>query len=199
LKESFQALIYDMDNDDNNIVISMKNSIIGDEMMRSFVRALNEQARGKENFKLKKLLKNFSSSGNKDLQNNKNLSLLQFCDKLIRTIKNLKLEISTILPNKQKIVKTIFDIHTWLNSIALSSNIIRFFALCEAFLWAQYIYNKIMKAQLKRTANVPKISNLITSLFEAASHFSRDDHTGHLSKLCSFLQPLVANLSHNLI
>lgn len=98
-----------MDNDDNNIVISMKNSIIGDEMMRSFVRALNEQARGKENFRLKNLLKNFSSSSNKDLQSNKNLSLLQFCDKLIRVIKGLKLELSTILPNKQKIIRTIFD------------------------------------------------------------------------------------------
>lgn len=119
LKETYSNLIYDMDNDDNNIVISMKNSIIGDEMMRSFVRALNDQARGKDNLKLKKLLKNFSQSslGMKELHSNKNLSLLQFCDKLIRLIKNFKLEISTIIPNKQKIIRTIFDIHTWLNSI----------------------------------------------------------------------------------
>lgn len=76
LKETYSDLIYDMDNDDNNIVISMKNSIIGDEMMRSFVRALNEQARGKDNFKLKKLLKNFSQSAisNKEIHSNKNLS-----------------------------------------------------------------------------------------------------------------------------
>lgn len=40
---------------------------------------------------------------------------------------------------------------------------------------------------------------MITSQYEAANHFSRDDHTQHLSKLCNFLQPLVANLSHNLI
>ena len=56
-----------------------------------------------------------------------------------------------------------------------------------------------MLAQLKKTANVTKISTLITSLYEAASHSSRDDHTGHLAKLCNFLQPLVANLSHSLI
>lgn len=59
LKETHPSLIYDMDNDDNNTVISMKNSIVGDELMRSFIKALNEQVRGKENDRLKKLLKNF--------------------------------------------------------------------------------------------------------------------------------------------
>ena len=42
LKETHPSLIYDMDNDDNNTVISMKNSIVGDELMRSFIKALNE-------------------------------------------------------------------------------------------------------------------------------------------------------------
>jgi len=45
-------LIYDLDNDDNNDVISMKSSIVGDELMRSFIKSLNEQIRGKENKKL---------------------------------------------------------------------------------------------------------------------------------------------------
>ena len=47
LKETHPHLIYDMDNDDNNKVISMKNSIVSDELMRSFIKALNEQVRGK--------------------------------------------------------------------------------------------------------------------------------------------------------
>jgi hypothetical protein len=42
LKETHPNLIYDMDNDDNNMIISMKNSIVGDELMRSFIKALNE-------------------------------------------------------------------------------------------------------------------------------------------------------------
>ena len=42
LKETHPNLIYDMDNDDNNMVISMKNSIIGEELMKSFIKALNE-------------------------------------------------------------------------------------------------------------------------------------------------------------
>lgn len=85
LKETHPTLIYDMDNEDNHLVMNMKNSIINDETMRSFIKILNEQVRGKENERIKMLLKNFegfrsSSTGSRSLQ------MVKFCDKLARTI-----------------------------------------------------------------------------------------------------------------
>lgn len=138
-------MIYDMDNEDNHLVMNMKNSIINDETMRSFIKTLNEQVRGKENERIKMLLKNFegfksSSTGSRSLQ------MVKFCDKLVRTIQEYKKEISSILPPKDKIVSLIFQMFITKCNYKMSPNLIKFLNLCEAFLWIQYIYVKIKQS-----------------------------------------------------
>jgi hypothetical protein len=122
--------------------------------------------------------------------------MVKFCDKLVRTIMEYKMEISSILPPKDKIISLIFQIFTTKCNYKMSPNLIKFLNLCEAFLWTQYIYVKIKRAQLKRRINVKTINSIISTLYNSSFKLSKEDSTGQLSKLCGFLQPLLSNMSH---
>jgi len=196
LKETYPDLIYDVDNDDNNVVISMKNNIFGDDLMRTFVKGLNEQIRGKENRKLKKMLKNFEGLKSSSTHS-RSLQMIRFCDRLIGLLAEYKMELSTILPNKRKILKIIFEIFRIKCILKLSDNLIRFLNLCEGFFWVQFLYIKIKTAQLKKEINTLVISSIISTLYESAAKVSSVDKTGQLAKLCGFLRPLMSNLSHS--
>ena len=198
LKETHPKLIYDMDNDDNNAVISMKNSIIGDDLMRSFVKSLNEQVRGRENFRLKKLLKNLDDLKSSSAHS-RSLQMVKFCDKLIRVIKEFKMELSSIMPNKQKILALIFEMFIKKSTFKMSHNLKKYLCLCEAFLWIQYLYVKIKKGQLKKRINVNTVNTVISALYSSASSLSKEDKTGQLTKLCGFLQPLLSSISHHFL
>jgi len=226
LKETYPNLIYDIDNDESNSVISMKNTIVGDEMVKSFLKCLNEQVRGRENLRLTKSLKNsfegYSSSpfgfwgsgghagGGSSLPGSgggmlsgsmegRSLEMFWFCDRLIRKIRKLKLEMSSILPEKRKTVDTLFQIFYTRQSLRISTNLKKFLNLCESFFWVHYIYCKVKSGQLKRKINVGKVSGVVNSLYDSALLLSKDDVTGQYTKLCTFLQPLISNMSHTLL
>ena len=199
MKESYPNLIYDMENDDNNVVISMKSSIVGEETIRSFLKCLNEQVRGKENPKLCKTLKyNFENCRFTDT-GSRTLEMYWFCDKLIRRVKKMKLEMNSILPDVDKIVDTLFHICYTRQSLRISHNLRKYFNLCESFFWVHYLYCKVKSGQTRRQINVVKINNLVNSLYDSATILSKDDPTGQYTKLCQFLQPLLNNITHTLL
>lgn len=199
LKESYPSLIFDMENDDNNAVLSMKNSIVGEETIKSFLKCLNEQVRGKENYRLTKTLKYNFENGNMEDFGSKTLEMFWFCDKLIRRVRKMKLEMNSILPDVDKIVDTLFQIYLKRQSLRISPNLKKYFNLCEAFFWVEYLYCKVKIGHIRRQINVTKINNLVNSLYDSSSALSRDDSTGQFGKLCQALQPLLNNISHNVL
>lgn len=198
LKELYPNLIDDIDNDDNSTLVSMKNSIIGEDTLRTFIKCLNEQIRGKENFRLSKIFKNFTGQSLSHLDS-KSLDMFAFCDRLIRSIKSLKMEVNMILPDKHRIIDTLLKIIYARQSLRISSNLKRFLTYCETFFWMEYLYCKVRKGQLKRRINSARIASIITSIYDSASVLSKDDQTGQFAKLVQILQPLLNTLTHTML
>jgi hypothetical protein len=199
IKENYPSLIYDIDNEDSNDVQLIKNSVLGDETLRSFLRCLNEQLRGRENTKLARVLnQHFDSMSISDMHS-KSLEMLSFADKLIGRIRKGKLELSSILPNKRKILDSIFKIALTKATLRITPNLKKFLNLAESCLWMQYLHYQIRSGQIKRSINVVKVNNIVNALYDAAMALSKDDNTNQYSRLCQSLQPLLNNLTHSML
>lgn len=195
LKEIYPALIYDIDNDMNSIS-AMKSSVLGDDTIRSFIKCLNEQVRNRENHRLHRLIKQSTDGSQMIGLQSMTMDMFSFCDKLIRSIRLLKLEINSILPDKRRIVETLLKIIHIRQSLRISSNLKKYFNLCEAFFWVEYLYCKIRSGQIKRKINSVKISTIVSSLYESASYLAKDDSTGMFAKLSQILQPMTNSMTH---
>lgn len=199
LKELYPALIYDVDNDDSNAIMTMKNSILGDDIIRSFLKCLNEQVRGRENLKLMKTLKHTFGTNATSGLNSRLIEMFGFCDKLIRSIKALKLEINAIMPDKQKVLDTLLKLAFTKQSLRITPNLRKYFNLCESFFWVQYLYCKIRSGQIKRRINAARVINVMNALYDSALALSKEDNTGQYSRLVQLLQPLVNTVSHTML
>lgn len=199
IKESYPSLIYDIDNEDSNDVLLIKNSVLGDETLRSFLRCLNEQLRGRENTKLSRILNQHFDSRSITDMHSKSLEMLSFADKLIGRIRKGKLELSSILPNKRKILDSIFKIALTKATLRITPNLKKFLNLAESCLWMQYLHYQIRSGQIKRSINVVNVNNIVNALYDSAMALSKDDNTNQYNRLCQSLQPILNNLTHSML
>lgn len=196
MKELYPGLIYDPEAEDAaGGMQSLRSNILGEDTLKTFLKSLNEQLRGKDNLRVSKSLSSSFEKGPSKLEY-RPLELFWLCDKLLKRVKLCKQEIGWTNPSKEEVLDILFQIGYIRQALRISPNLKRFFTLIEAFFWVQYLILMVKKAQLRREIDSVKAQNTFGALQEACLLLSKEDATNQLQKLAGVLHPILSSMSH---